>query len=262
MPRARCPDSIEAERLWKEEKLLLKDIAAKLGVPEGTVRRWKNTQDWEGKKRERSEKDKANVRKRKRGGQPGNKNAVGGKANFKHGAYSGARWDFLDPEERSWLDGTMHDDTEALLLEEIAMYTIRERRIMNAINRYRRPVIDAEGREKPQEMYIERSVRIEERRRFRDADEEAMYYERRQDKLDRDLDRLPGDPYKMETFTAPTADIISRLEKELTTVQRSKTTAIEALNKYRAENRSMAMDEIEDLTPLVDMLNDEEDSDN
>ena len=64
MPRARCPDSIEAERLWNEEKLLLKDIAAKLGVPEGTVRRWKNTQDWEGKKSKRSGKPKANVRKR------------------------------------------------------------------------------------------------------------------------------------------------------------------------------------------------------
>lgn len=242
MPRARNPDSIEAERLWREEKLLLKEIAAKLGVPEGTVRRWKNTQDWEGKKSERSEKTKANVRKLKKGGQKGNENAK------KHGAYASTRWDFLDPEERSWLEGNMHDDTEAMLLEEIAMYTIRERRIMNAINRYRRPVIDAEGREKPQEMYIERSVRIEERRRFRDADEEAMYYERRQDKLDRDLDRLPGDPYKMETFTAPTADIISRLEKELTTVQRSKTAALKLLDEVRQKRIENQRDD--ELLPL------------
>lgn len=40
------------------------DIAKELGVPEGTVRRWKSTQSW-GNKSERSEKVKANVRKQK-----------------------------------------------------------------------------------------------------------------------------------------------------------------------------------------------------
>ena len=49
------------------------DIAKQLELPEGTVRRWKSTHNWES---ERSDK-KANVRKRKRGGQPGNKNATG-----------------------------------------------------------------------------------------------------------------------------------------------------------------------------------------
>lgn len=229
MPRARSPDSIEAERLWREEKLLLKEIAAKLGVPEGTVRRWKNTQNWEGKKSERSEKGKANVRKRK-GGQKGNENAQ------KHGAYSSTRWDFLDPEERSWLDGNMHDDTEAMLLEEIAMYTIRERRIMNAINRYRKPVIDAEGREKPQDVYISGSTRFEKKRRFKNSEDEALYDEIIQKKVENG-DRLPGEQYSIETSTSPTADLINRLEKELTTVQRSKTAAITALNNYRAEKQ-------------------------
>lgn len=49
------------------------DIARQLGLPEGTVRRWKSTHKWDS---ERSDK-KANVRKRKKGGQPGNKNATG-----------------------------------------------------------------------------------------------------------------------------------------------------------------------------------------
>lgn len=230
MPRARCPDSIEAERLWREEKMLLKNIAAKLGVPEGTVRRWKNTQNWDGKKSERSEKGKANVRKQKRGAPVGNKNSN------KHGAYSSSRWDFLDPDERSWLDGNMHDDTEAMLLEEIAMYTIRERRIMNAINRYRKPVIDAEGREKPQDVYISGSTRFEKKRRFKNSEDEALYDEIIQKKVENG-DRLPGEQYSIQTSTEPTANMIARLEKELTTVQRAKTHAITALQNYRAEKQ-------------------------
>lgn len=71
MGRARNPKTDEAEKLFYKG-MKLKDIASRLEVPEGTVRRWKNTYKWNS---ERSEK-KANVRKR--GGQIGNKNAVGG----------------------------------------------------------------------------------------------------------------------------------------------------------------------------------------
>ena len=46
VPRARSPDSIEAEKLFHDGMALV-DIAKKLGKPEGTVRRWKSTQKWE-----------------------------------------------------------------------------------------------------------------------------------------------------------------------------------------------------------------------
>lgn len=49
------------------------DIARQLDLPEGTVRRWKSTHHWES---ERSDK-KSERSERKRGGQPGNKNATG-----------------------------------------------------------------------------------------------------------------------------------------------------------------------------------------
>lgn len=49
------------------------EIANQLGLPEGTVRRWKCTHKWDS---ERSEK-KGERSKRKRGGQPGNHNATG-----------------------------------------------------------------------------------------------------------------------------------------------------------------------------------------
>lgn len=70
---ARAPDPrIEQAKAMYLNGMKLVEIARKLNMPEGTVRRWKCTHKWDS---ERSDK-KANVRKRKKGGQPGNKNAV------------------------------------------------------------------------------------------------------------------------------------------------------------------------------------------
>ncbi|ERL19803.1 hypothetical protein HMPREF1986_02260 [Oribacterium sp. oral taxon 078 str. F0263] len=74
MPRAKNAKADEALALYREG-LKLVEIAARLEVPQGTVRRWKCTQGWDGKKSERSKRKKANARKR--GGQPGNHNATG-----------------------------------------------------------------------------------------------------------------------------------------------------------------------------------------
>jgi uncharacterized protein YjcR len=73
---ARAPDERydKALKLFKSGKKLI-EIANQLNLPEGTVRRWKSTHKWDS---ERSD-NKANVRKR--GGQPGNKNATGPPAN-------------------------------------------------------------------------------------------------------------------------------------------------------------------------------------
>lgn len=72
---ARAPDekSIKAFELYKQGLKLI-EIANQLGVPEGTVRCWKNRYKWDNAT---LQKDNRNVAKRKRGGQPGNKNAVG-----------------------------------------------------------------------------------------------------------------------------------------------------------------------------------------
>lgn len=60
MPRARSPDSIKAEELYRQGMSLV-DIAKELKKPPGTVRRWKSEQGWDGVS-EWSE-TKANVRK-------------------------------------------------------------------------------------------------------------------------------------------------------------------------------------------------------
>lgn len=76
MPRQRSPKRDLAYRLWlkSDKKRKLKDIAAELEVSESQVRKWKNQDNWKGNA---TNKAKGNVTKRK-GGQPGNKNAVGG----------------------------------------------------------------------------------------------------------------------------------------------------------------------------------------
>ncbi|HEP1570235.1 TPA: terminase [Streptococcus suis] len=70
------------------EGMKLVDIAEKLGLPPGTIRRWKSSYKWDVES-ERSDKIKANVRKK--GGQPNNKNATGPPGNHnavKHGLFS------------------------------------------------------------------------------------------------------------------------------------------------------------------------------
>lgn len=71
---ARAPDErIEQAKAMYLEGMKLVEIASQLNLPEGTVRRWKCTHKWDS---ERSDKI-TSVRKRKRGGQKGNKNATG-----------------------------------------------------------------------------------------------------------------------------------------------------------------------------------------
>ena len=61
MPQKRNAKSIEAERRYRAGEKLV-DIAQALGVPDGTVRRWKSDHDWDGKKKRPERSDlKANA---------------------------------------------------------------------------------------------------------------------------------------------------------------------------------------------------------
>ena len=71
---ARAPDvRIEQAKAMYLQGQKLVEIASQLNLPEGTVRRWKCTHKWDN---ERSEKESERSHKKK-GGQPGNKNAGG-----------------------------------------------------------------------------------------------------------------------------------------------------------------------------------------
>ena len=79
MPMARNLKVDEALALYRQG-LKLVEIARRLELPEGTVRRWKCTYKWDAvPEAERSQPKKSNARKR--GGQPGNRNRAAPKGN-------------------------------------------------------------------------------------------------------------------------------------------------------------------------------------
>lgn len=128
--RARNPKADEAEKLFYKG-MKLKDIASRLEVPEGTVRRWKNTYKWNS---ERSDK-KANVRKR--GGQIGNKNAVGGNQSAPLRNHNAEKYGFFRkylPEETVSIIEEMPEDPLDVLWDQIQIAyaaIIRAQRIMH-----------------------------------------------------------------------------------------------------------------------------------
>ena len=112
---ARAPDPrIEQAKTMYLKGVKLVEIASQLSLPEGTVRRWKCTHKWDS---ERSDK-KANVRKRKKGGQPGNKNATGPPENKnaeKYGFFS----KYLPDEPREIFSAIEQADPLDLLWHQI-----------------------------------------------------------------------------------------------------------------------------------------------
>jgi len=90
------------------------DIARQLDLPEGTVRRWKSTHGWDN---ERSDK-KSERSKRKRGGQPGNKNATGPPGN-KHAEKYGFFSKYLPEETREIFSAIDQADPLDLLWHQI-----------------------------------------------------------------------------------------------------------------------------------------------
>lgn len=92
MPRARDPNRDKAYEIYKEHKgnIDLVEIASQLNVPPGSVRGWKSKDSWD-KKMNGTLQSNTERSKRKKGGQPGNKNATGPPGNKNaetHGFFS------------------------------------------------------------------------------------------------------------------------------------------------------------------------------
>ena len=239
MPRARSPDSIKAEQMYHDGKLL-KDIAEELGVPAGTVRRWKSTQKWDADKDERSPKKKpakkaskkTNARKKKRGAPKGNKNAVGNKSSaprnqkaVKHGAYRAVFFNFLGDEDKELLENMTDFDTEDRLIMEIQVLTIRERRVMAAIEE-----------KKKDPLYISSINQIRKERFFAKGEEgekEKQEYKRVKEIAVAAGVALPGEGGEKDTRTEATIDLIARLDRELTSIQKQISADLKQLEDLR-----------------------------
>lgn len=131
LPRARSPNRDRAKELWLEsgKTRKLSDIAAELGVAENKVRKWKTLDKWDV---ERSTCGKGSA---PRGGQPGNRNAVGNssgappgnKRSIKHGAYESIYLDALPDEERAMYERIPDADS---LAEEIRLLRLKLSRLV------------------------------------------------------------------------------------------------------------------------------------
>lgn len=265
MPREKNPASEKAEKLYRSGHAMA-DIAKKLGIPEGTVRCWKNRGKWDSppakkkqcnvakekiidnatiatkRKRGRPRKGEEKPKPKKKVGAPkGNMNAVGGKGNPNptppviHGGYSRIYWDTLTPEEQQMIDEIPKDE-EQLLIEQIQLFSVRERRLMAIINKYRN-MVDANGKEIQVAMQI--SNRSETKRVFDGSPEHQeeqrnQYEEMILDKVDSGS-RMPGRDVNLFTQTENKDGLIARLESELSNVQSKKTKAIDALIKLHME---------------------------
>lgn len=133
MPKQRSPDSYKAEELYKQGMKLV-EIANQLNLPEGTVRRWKHSYKWN---IERSEKQSERSHKKK-GAQPGNKNAAGHGAPKKN--KNAEKFGFFSkylPEETVSIIQEMPEDPLDILWDQIQIAyaaIIRAQRIMYVID--------------------------------------------------------------------------------------------------------------------------------
>lgn len=147
---ARAPDARQkqARELFLSGRKLI-EIAQLLGVPEGTVRSWKNRYKWDCN----VANGKRNVAKKNKGGQPGNQNATGhggtgppgNKNAVTTGEFEALLFDCMNDEEKR-LIASVPADKQQLLLQEIQLLTVRERRMLKRIEAIKESIDDGESR--------------------------------------------------------------------------------------------------------------------
>lgn len=124
MARARDPNRNKAFEIYKEHNgnIDLVEIASQLNISPGTVRGWKSKDSWNDKLNETFHKNTERS-KRKKGGQPGNKNAEGhggtGPPENKNAEKYGFFSKYLPDETKEIFDAIEHADPLDLLWHQI-----------------------------------------------------------------------------------------------------------------------------------------------
>ncbi len=138
MARKRSPNRERAFEIYKENggNITNREIANLLGENEKTIAVWKSRDQWNV-----VQQSKQCCTTNKKGGQPGNRNAVGNsggaappgnKNALKTGEFETLLFDTLEEDEKL-LAGLIQPDKQILLLQEIRLLTIRERRMLKRI---------------------------------------------------------------------------------------------------------------------------------
>lgn len=152
MGRPRDPrrDAAKDFFLARNGQVTTKELAEKAGVPDSTIRKWKSLDGWQAA----LDKKKS---KRRRGGQPGNKNAVGagapiGNRNAEtHGAYSTVHLNDLSEEDRQYIESIGLDSAENMT-RELQLLTAKERDLRRRIKALEEETADTLHTDKVIEM--------------------------------------------------------------------------------------------------------------
>jgi len=246
--KERSPNRDKAKQMWLDSggEMLLKDIAATLGLGETQIRKWKSQDKWAADLNSNvTNESNSNVTKRK-GAPKGNKNAVGNKGGapqgnqnakgnrggaggplgnkkaVRTGEHETIWFDTLDEEEQQLLDG-INTDPVVQADEAIALIAFRERRMLKRIQRL------TDGLTEKQ-----RSV-LRELRTVKEAKPVTDPRTGKETTVVTESEKMVV--AKIETTTIRILEDILRIEDALTRVQAQKLKAIEL------KNRLVAVDE-------------------
>lgn len=139
MPRERSPNRAKAHEIYRDHdgNITNREIASILGEDEKVIAVWKSRDKWNV-----VQQSSKRCTTKGKGGQPGNRNAIGNKGGaapqhnknaVKTGEFETLFFDALDPEEKH-LAEMVQLDKEQLLLQEIQLLTVREHRMLKRIN--------------------------------------------------------------------------------------------------------------------------------
>ena len=222
MARARNPNRDKAKKTWLQSggKVTTKELAAAADVPEHRIRKWKSEDKWQ-----------EALDKKKRGGQPSNKNAAGhgapkGNSNAEtHGAYSRVHLDDLTPEERAYIE-SLTLDAEAAMLRELQLLMAKERDLTRKIKRYENA--------DPAELFVDRVVEM----RTPKSNERHKHNEEKLEELLIERDNFHWEMNSIQTPTTAQEKKLAKYEREIEELQ-DKISAHDKANDGSAFNISM-----------------------
>ena len=234
MARKRNPNRNEAKARFLESggEISTKELAELAGVPESRIRKWKSEDGW----KEALEKQKP---KRRRGAQPGNRNAQGHGAPLRntnaetHGAYSTIYLDSL-PEERKEFIASLGLDAMQNMAYQLQVLIAKEMDLQDKIN----DLVDAE----PTDLYVDKVVHMLVRRthqRDDDGNELPDY---------KDEAEFEGENEGLKTamqtiIKASPFDRRMKLEAELNKVHGRIIKLLDSIRAYELDSRRLTLEE-------------------
>lgn len=243
MPRKKNPQRGAAQNLYLERKgkITLDELAMVAGVPKRTISKWKCEDKWE---------EQLRSLPKKRGGQPGNKNASGktpakegNKNAVTHGAYAHVGAGDISPERAEEIRASTGGSMDRLT-EELKALLIRKEYLEQQLEKYT-------DEQKQQEYYVDKIVHmvvpktLEDMQAEQDAGIEAG---RAEDPEAAAGGRQQGTAEQMKTamktiIKASPFDRAMKIEAELTKLHGRILKAIDSMKAYEMEDRRLTLEQ-------------------